>query len=130
MVKVFGMTLFESPFEAEFGFKREHPAERGDSESYAVIGERKAAWQNVVDLRLTALASTYDRVDRSQRSLLSRAKGAKSSSDGCNYLSMERDAARSVEEARKSFWQAHGLAKQAGFSVKEKYTNYLPSPWL
>lgn len=87
------------------------------------------AEQHVVDGKLTELAEAFRQADRSERAAqrdLNLVATAEELVAARNTHAYYRDG---VYRAKEAFWWAHKLAQDAGFHVKEKYTDYLTSGW-
>lgn len=72
--------------------------------------------QEMVDIRLKQLARVFDEECRRQVSL-----------QGVDDAEWElRDATERVTYSKSDFWQAHSVAQQLGYAVKENVKDYLP----
>lgn len=106
-------------FKQVFGFVPE-----ADSGRYSP--DIRPAEQKIVDEALGRLAETYSTCDREERSL--RKQMSVATREDVRQVREELlYARRMLHLAKSAFWYAHALAKKAGFSVKEKYTAYLPT---
>ena len=79
--------------------------------------------QKIIDQKLQDLAVTFDAVCKAQVSLM------REDSFDSSLESMEKEIATiksKVAIAKEAFWNAHKLAKELGFQVREKYQQYLP----
>lgn len=120
------MILFKlRKFKAVFGFEWTLPIEDFDTVIF------KAVEQKVVDCRLTELAEVFAEADRREQSIISSLREAESPTFAglLGAWRSLKDNRAGLLRAKANFWRAHELAKTAGFSVKEKYTDYLPDPF-
>ena len=86
--------------------------------------------QHLVDVQLACLAANY-RMDDNEERLLRKQFDIAASREGTAREGLLRAgeellyARRALHLAKGAFWRAHELAKKKGFSVKEKYSDYL-----
>lgn len=99
-------------------------------------GRIQAAEQGVVDERLRELAEEFDSLCKRQESHRAgtRPGGHKwGELYEVQFYEVRGEVSTlylNLQAAKQAFWHAHKIAKKAGFSVKEKYGNYLPEPLL
>ncbi len=94
--------------------------------------------QKVVDVFLRSLAENFDELTMQERKIVSGPSwtvGAGETAAGAvvhMHVQQERlkDVQSALQEAKKAFWYAHGLAKEQGFEVRMQYSDYLPEPEL
>ncbi len=102
------------------------------SEFYRSVGftlsssQDAMSWEQIlVDKTLRGLALLFQLACNKQRELMVLPEDKQP--DLNTYHEKLVAAARSVETTKRDFWKAHRAAKEVGFAVKEKYTEYLPS---
>ncbi len=83
------------------------------------------SWEQVVvDRCLMELGGTFHYACERQQKLMERTEREE---QGTIRYCHERllNTAGLLERAKRNFWEAHAAAKKAGFSVREKYSDYL-----
>jgi len=83
------------------------------------------ALQPPVNRVLESLATRYELMSKLEQRLIEEIGEEKDAEERREKLKNLKETRRSVEDDRRSFWQAHTLAKKFGFSTKKKFTEYL-----
>ena len=116
------MSLFKQKrFKKEFGFEPT-PKWSADCSGLVISSEQK-----VVDERLSELAIAFDSMIKVENALQADLEGTSGAEAILHLRYKATEARQNLSAAKRAFWYAHELAKEAGFSVKDKHRDYLPA---
>jgi len=81
--------------------------------------------QQIVDELLAILAEKFDSADKTQRKAMGTPKLSVLGEGWKTRINFFREVNDLVDKTKSMFWTAHNAAKEYGFAVRDKYSDYL-----